>query len=160
MTHTPCASAQTTKESVPGIILYTTADHGGFWLSPERVAEMPKPLREFVPWAGPNFYEEDCDWAFVALSFPLHFWEVFAARKCKELKPRVSDKYDAQYRKHLIEAALQECQQFLDQSDRPDARAKAADVVALYGDDSDLKELVDKARAMVKDLGSKPSGPG
>jgi eukaryotic-like serine/threonine-protein kinase len=88
----------------------------------------------------------------------LHFWEVFAARKCKELKPRVPDKYDANYRKKLIETALQQCQQWLEQNNRPDARATAADIVALYGDDSDLKELVDKARA-IKDAASKPSGP-
>jgi hypothetical protein len=42
-------------------------------LPPERVAEMPKPLREFKPWAGPNWYEEDCDWCVVALAFPQFF---------------------------------------------------------------------------------------
>ena len=56
--------------------------------------------------------------------------------------------------------ALPECQQFLEQNDRPDARAKALDITALYGEYSDLKELVDKARAMLKDLASKPGGPG
>jgi hypothetical protein len=34
---------------------------------------MPKPLREFTPWAGANWYEEDCDWCIVALSFPQLF---------------------------------------------------------------------------------------
>jgi hypothetical protein len=33
---TPWGAPQTTKEIASGIILYTTASHGGFWLSPER----------------------------------------------------------------------------------------------------------------------------
>jgi hypothetical protein len=86
----------------------------------------------------------------------LHFWEVFAARKCKELKPRVPNKYDPNYRNNLVQTALQDCQQFLDMNDRPDARARVADVVALYGEDADLKLLVDKARAIQKDMTSKP----
>jgi hypothetical protein len=57
----------------PGIVCYSTPSHGGYWLSPERVAEMPKPLREFKPFAGPNFYEEDADWSIVALAFPQLF---------------------------------------------------------------------------------------
>jgi hypothetical protein len=72
-TSTPWGTPQTTTEIAPGIIAYTTASHGGYYLSPERVAEMPKPLSEFQPWAGPNFYEEDCDWSVVALAFPQFF---------------------------------------------------------------------------------------
>ena len=34
---------------------------------------MPKCLREFKPWAGPNWYEEDCDWSIVAVAFPQFF---------------------------------------------------------------------------------------
>jgi hypothetical protein len=85
-----------------------------------------------------------------------HIWEVLAARKCKELKPRLPEKFDPNYRKGLVQAKLLECQGYLDQNNRPDARAVASDIVALYGDDSELKALVDKARAILKDLTSKP----
>ena len=47
--------------------------HGGYYVSPARVASMPEPLREFKPWAGDNWYEEDCDWCIVALAFPQFF---------------------------------------------------------------------------------------
>jgi hypothetical protein len=61
------------REIAPGIVRHDTASHGGYYVSPERVASMPKPLREFRPFAGPNWYEEDCDWAIVALAFPEFF---------------------------------------------------------------------------------------
>jgi len=81
MTHpvqTPWGPSQTATEIAPGIIAYTTASHGGYWLSPERIASMPKCLRDFVPFGGPQsgpgrWYEEDCDWAVVALAFPQFF---------------------------------------------------------------------------------------
>ena len=34
---------------------------------------MPAGLREFVGYGGPGWYEEDCDWAVVALAFPSMF---------------------------------------------------------------------------------------
>ncbi len=70
---TPWGHPDTVTEIAPGIILYSTPSHGGYWLSPARIAAMPKPLRQFQPFAGPNFYEEDCDWSIVALAFPQFF---------------------------------------------------------------------------------------
>jgi len=72
-THTPWGHPDTVTEIAPGIVLYSTPSHGGYWLSPARVAAMPKPLRDFQPFAGKNWYEEDCDWAIVALAFPKLF---------------------------------------------------------------------------------------
>jgi hypothetical protein len=77
-TSTPWGHPDTVTEIAPGIVFYSTPSHGGFWLSPERVAAMPKPLRDFVPFggsqAGPGrWFEEDCDWSVVALSFPQFF---------------------------------------------------------------------------------------
>ena len=72
---TPWGVADSITEIAPGIVSYSTPSHGGYWLSPERVAEMPKPLREFKPWAGPGWFEEDCDWSVVALAFPQYFPE-------------------------------------------------------------------------------------
>jgi hypothetical protein len=70
---TPWGLSQSSKEIAPGIIHHETASHGGFYLSPARVAQMPKPLRDFKPFAGANWYEEDCDWAIVAVAFPQFF---------------------------------------------------------------------------------------
>lgn len=70
---TPWGLADHVREIAPGIVRYDTPSHGGYYVSPERVLTMPKPLREFEPWAGPNWYEEDCDWAVVALAFPQFF---------------------------------------------------------------------------------------
>ncbi len=72
-TETPWGQPQSTREIAPGIVRYDTASHGGYYVSPERVAEMPKPLQAFKPWAGSNWYEEDCDWSIVALAFPQFF---------------------------------------------------------------------------------------
>ena len=52
---------------------------------------MPKPLRDFVPFGGPQsgpgrWFEEDCDWSVVCLAFPQYFPEdaQAAARKTLE----------------------------------------------------------------------------
>lgn len=75
---TPWGPSQTTDEIAPGITLHTTASHGGYHLSDQRVASMPKPLRDFIPFGGMQtgpgrWFEEDCDWAVVALAFPQIF---------------------------------------------------------------------------------------
>ena len=72
---TPWGFPDTLKEIAPGIVLYSTPSHGGYWLSPARVAAMPKPLRDFQPFTGANWYEEDADWSIVALAFPKLFPE-------------------------------------------------------------------------------------
>jgi hypothetical protein len=91
-TATPWGHPDTVREIATGIVSYSTPSHGGIWLSDARVASMPKPLREFSPWAGPNWYEEDCDWAVVAAAFPQFFKpdEVTAAMKTLEgYKPAI-----------------------------------------------------------------------
>jgi serine/threonine-protein kinase len=79
-------------------------------------------------------------------------WQMLAARKCKELKPRLPQKYDPNDLKNLVQNALAACRDFLDKNDRPSARAVAQDIVALYGDDSSLKDQVTAARGILKDL--------
>jgi len=71
--HTPWGATQDTKQVAPGITRIDTASHGGYHLSAERLADMPEQLRRFTPYAGEGWYEEDCDWAIVALAFPQHF---------------------------------------------------------------------------------------
>jgi hypothetical protein len=64
---------QTVHEVAPGIVQVSTAGHGGYWLSPERRADMPAQYRDIRTFAGGPWYEEDCDWSLVVLSFPEHF---------------------------------------------------------------------------------------
>lgn len=76
-TNTPWGQAQWARTWAPGIISYSTASHGGFHLSRTRLAEMPaKYRRENIEtfWYAPDgWYEEDCEWCVVILSFPEFF---------------------------------------------------------------------------------------
>ena len=68
MTSTPWGASQTSKKYAPGIMEYSTASHGGFHLSKSRQRVMPKCLRNDSGW-----YEEDCDWCKVVISFQEFF---------------------------------------------------------------------------------------
>lgn len=83
-----------------GILAVSTPSHGGFWLSPERLAEMPTPLREMERWedADSPWFEEDISACRVVLAFP----EVFdsaahdvALRIMRAWKPDVLAALDA-----------------------------------------------------------------
>jgi hypothetical protein len=95
---TPWGPSQTIREIAPGITLYTTASHGGYYLSPERVAVMPKPLRDFKPFtSGPGpgkWYEEDCDWAVIAVAFPQFFPADASTTALSTLKGYMSEVYE------------------------------------------------------------------
>ena len=73
LNHSPWGPTHSERIIAAGIVCVTTARHGGYYVAPERMAEMPDVLVKFVPYAAPNWYEEDCDWAIVALAFPQHF---------------------------------------------------------------------------------------
>ena len=72
-TSTPWGAAQSSRQIARGITYYSTARHGGILVTPRMVAKMPEPIRSIIPFAGPGAYEEDCDWALVALAFP-EYW--------------------------------------------------------------------------------------
>jgi hypothetical protein len=65
MTSTPWGVSQTSKKYAAGIISYSTANHGGFHLSQARQEDMQDCLRNENGW-----YEEDCEWCKVVVSFP------------------------------------------------------------------------------------------
>ncbi len=67
-TWTPWGQADYTKQIARGIVSYSTPGHGGIHVSPTKQAKMPEALRIESGW-----YEEDCDWALVALAFPEYF---------------------------------------------------------------------------------------
>jgi hypothetical protein len=59
-----------------GVVSVTTAGHGGIWLEPGKAALMEALFAPsgFRPFAGSwSWYEEDCDWAAVAVAFPYAF---------------------------------------------------------------------------------------
>lgn len=62
---TPWGSSQLATIYAEGMVSHATAGHGGFHLSAERNARVHPMLRNDTPW-----YEEDVEWAIVALTFP------------------------------------------------------------------------------------------
>lgn len=74
---TPWGASQTATIHADGIVEHSTAEHGGFHLSPERNARVHPMLRSEGGW-----YEEDCAWAIVAITFP----DLFTSyeRRCAE----------------------------------------------------------------------------
>lgn len=62
---TPWGGSQMAIVYADGVVAHSTAGHGGFHLSAERNAQVHLLLRKETPW-----YEEDREWAIVALSFP------------------------------------------------------------------------------------------
>ena len=74
---TPWGPWDHAHEVIPGVWRVQTAGHGGYWLTPDRLAEMPLALREGVhgerPWdlddARAGWFEEDCEANRVHLMF-------------------------------------------------------------------------------------------
>lgn len=74
---TPWGASQAATAYLEGIVAHSTAGHGGIKLTAERNARVVPALRISSGW-----YEEDCEWAIVAFTFP----EIFTAfeRKCAD----------------------------------------------------------------------------
>lgn len=62
---TPWGASQMAVIYADGVIAHSSAGHGGFHLSADRNGKVHPLLRKDTPW-----YEEDSEWAIVALSFP------------------------------------------------------------------------------------------
>lgn len=57
-----------------GIVFVSTPSHGGYWLSPEREKELLQEMPGMHTWTkSTQWFEEDCDWAYVALMWPEYF---------------------------------------------------------------------------------------
>ncbi len=83
---TPWGTAQTQKTITPGMVEVTTAGHGGIHLDRELNAKVHPAWRIRSGW-----YEEDSDWAIVAVTFPEHFGQQMPA------DGRYADKTVAEY---------------------------------------------------------------
>jgi len=83
--NTPWGSSQGGTIYAEGITSHSTAGHGGFKLSAERNRKVDPMLRSMGGW-----YEEDAEWAIVAITFP-HLFTAFerrcAARTIKDSWP-------------------------------------------------------------------------
>lgn len=89
---TPWGPSQHQKTIAQGIVSVSTAGHGGFYLSAERYAAMPADLKACARYAGPQWFEEDCEWALVTLAFPECFEErdfYFAVQTAKSYYPQI-----------------------------------------------------------------------
>jgi hypothetical protein len=76
---TPWGQSQSVKEIGPGVLCVDTQGHGGYYVTPGKLAEAPAGLRKITsPYSGGGWYEEDCDWALVALMFP----DLFSEQSC------------------------------------------------------------------------------
>ena len=62
---TPWGGSQMAVVYAEGVVVHSTAGHGGFHLSSDRNSKVHPLLRKNTPW-----YEEDCEWAIVAITFP------------------------------------------------------------------------------------------
>lgn len=71
--NTPWGKSQTIDKVAPGITFVSTAGHGGFKVSADKLRKMHPALRTEDGW-----FEEDCEWAKVAFAFPEHFQENYA----------------------------------------------------------------------------------
>ena len=70
---TPWGTADDRHVIAEGIVFYSTPSHGGVRLSDDRLAAMPAALKDFRPWAGLPWFEEDSDYSVVVLAFPEFF---------------------------------------------------------------------------------------
>lgn len=70
---TPWGPVQHVAPLIPGVAGIDTAGHGGYWCSPGRWAEVMTRFPDLNPFAGPGWLEEDCDWAYAALTWPQAF---------------------------------------------------------------------------------------
>lgn len=89
-TSTPWGSSQGTTVYAEGVVSHQTASHGGFHLSPERNAQVHAMLRN-----GDGWYEEDCCWAAVAITFPALFTAYERRVAEKTLKDCEPDAWEA-----------------------------------------------------------------
>lgn len=76
--YSPWGAPDNVEVIAPGVTRIDTPSHGGYHLSSDRLAALPKALRSLPTFAGTGWYEEDCDWIIPVLAFP----DLFQPRSC------------------------------------------------------------------------------
>lgn len=83
---TPWGIADYVKDIGNGILRVATPSHGGYYVpGPMRLKMPPAALMTFC--GVPGWYEEDCDWAIVALCFP----DLFPAEAIPEARAMLAE---------------------------------------------------------------------
>ncbi|PWE52067.1 hypothetical protein DEM27_33005 [Metarhizobium album] len=95
---TPWGGSQIAVIYAEGVVAHSTAGHGGFHLSSDRNAKVHPQLRKETPW-----YEEDNEWAIVALSFPDLFTGYERAAAEKTIRNTWPDAWEAIHGAKLVE---------------------------------------------------------
>ncbi|HAU77263.1 MAG TPA: hypothetical protein DCW88_17565 [Agrobacterium sp.] len=95
---TPWGGSQMAVIYADGVVAHSTAGHGGFHLSADRNSKVHSLLRKDTPW-----YEEDCEWAIVALSFPELFTGYERAAAEKTIRNTWPDEWEAIHGAKLTE---------------------------------------------------------
>ncbi|NKL59491.1 DUF7007 domain-containing protein [Rhizobium leguminosarum] len=86
---TPWGMAQISRRYADGIVLHSTASHGGFHLDENANATVHALYRNDT-----EFYEEDCEWAKVAYAFP-HLFTTYERRLAdRTLRDYLPDAYE------------------------------------------------------------------
>ena len=75
MTNTPWGIANYIEPVCDGVVAFYTPSHGGFYVDPDHLHKIPSHWRaaSFNGQGKKGWFEEDVDWAMVALSFPKGF---------------------------------------------------------------------------------------
>lgn len=127
-TKTPWGLSDSATKLSVGIILYTTPSHGGIHLSPKKNA-----IVHYV-WRDPKgWYEEDCAWSIVALTFP----ELFSERQVETARATAKEYYPHTYMAVTGEQVLESESQTLRQEVARVRYASDWVVTAAWGDHSD-----------------------
>lgn len=90
--NSPWGKVEQKAEIADGVVFVSTARHGGFKLDRKRNNKVPLVFRNKGGW-----YEEDCEWAKVALTFP----EMFSAENVNSAHKTAKDYFPDEYEKHF-----------------------------------------------------------
>lgn len=75
---TPWGRADQIEKLGEGAYFVSTPGHGGVWLCPERMAELPEEVRGLNVYGRGSWFEEDCEWSLVWYVWPDLFPEEWA----------------------------------------------------------------------------------
>jgi hypothetical protein len=121
----PWGKVNHVSEVAPGIQSCSTPGHGGFKLDRKHNEKVPAPLRQKSGW-----YEEDCRYAVVLVTFPEHFSQSQVRGAHKTLKAWYPDEYRAAYN---VEVELKESHVLRERAAKEAARGKLQSLAA-WGD--------------------------
>jgi len=88
---TPWGRADYVRQLSSGVWRVSTPSHGGYYVSAEWLEDMPESLRSWN-WGGlRHWFEEDCDWAKVAIAFP-HLFDAESVKSAEMIVARYASR--------------------------------------------------------------------